>query len=848
MATSDLSTTSTGLTTTSYSLTPQANTDYFTVTEDGYIYLFDVMGNDLGGKAKTLYSIDGVDDGIGLADLLYKDLSTKLDLTGLSATDVQSLLSGVTFSETSMYGANIAIVNNQLVYNTNTTAFQDHFNYLAAGEKGYDYVDYAIRLSNGTLSISRVIFTITGTNDAPDITVGEGDSAAKTLLETDAALSTSGTLTVVDADLSDAVTPTVESVVASGTTTGLGSDNAALLAMLAVTPPSIDADTGDANNLAWAFSSTPEAFNYLADGESLTLTYTVKAADGHGGSDTQDVVITITGTNDAPTISVDGAAFYTTGQPAVVIDSTITVADVDNTTLSGATVRISSSFISGDRLNFTNQNGIIGTYDSLTGILTLIGAATLAQYETALESITFDTTSSTAGTRTIDFQVDDGSASNNLSAVDTATVTVTLGAPALFTENADAVNFNTVLTGSYAAGAQYDALGGDDAVILANAANVAAAGFDPTKTFFGGAGNDSITGGDLSDKIDGGADNDTLTGGLGNDTLSGADGSDHLIGGAGADSIVGGLGADLIIFNSAGDLVVGETINGTLEQATDDTLRFDAAGTYNLTGFAISNIDVMQFNQNAVGFNLTVTDGQVSSADADNNGTPGDLEINAAAAMTNGVLINATALTSTNHITVIGTNLGGNDTITGGAGADSIQGGTGNDILTGGDGKDTLDGGTGIDSLNGGLGDDILIYDSNDSKIDGSDGFDTLRIIDPNADLLQINNGQFGNVIDNIELIDMENGSSGTTLNQLGSGPAPGGNRLDVSDVINVTDVDRTLLITGDSVDVVVIAGWTLQTTGVSAPGDATHTFDLYTGSSGTVQLYIESEVQVTSS
>ena len=44
--------------------------------------------------------------------------------------------------------------------------------------------------------------TITGTNDAPVISVGAGDSAAETLPETNAALSASGTLTVVDADLS----------------------------------------------------------------------------------------------------------------------------------------------------------------------------------------------------------------------------------------------------------------------------------------------------------------------------------------------------------------------------------------------------------------------------------------------------------------------------------------------------------------------------------------------------------------------------------------------------------------------------------------------------------------------
>ena len=38
--------------------------------------------------------------------------------------------------------------------------------------------------------------------------------------------------------------------------------------MLTVTPASIAADTGDANNLAWSFNSGTEAFDYLDDGET----------------------------------------------------------------------------------------------------------------------------------------------------------------------------------------------------------------------------------------------------------------------------------------------------------------------------------------------------------------------------------------------------------------------------------------------------------------------------------------------------------------------------------------------------------------------------------------------------
>ena len=83
-----------------------------------------------------------------------------------------------------------------------------------------------------------------------------------------------------------------------------------------------------------------------------------------------------------------------------------------------------------------------------------------------------------------------------------------------------------------------------------------------------------------------------------------------------------------------------------------------------------------------------MADSQVSTADANGDGTQNDLQISASVAMTNGVTINGAGLTGADHITVVGTNLGGADTITGGAGADTIDGGAGADVITGGAGAD----------------------------------------------------------------------------------------------------------------------------------------------------------------
>ena len=83
----------------------------------------------------------------------------------------------------------------------------------------------------------------------------------------------------------------------------------------------------------------------------------------------------------------------------MAVDSGVTVSSSD-TDLTGATVTISAGTLqSGDTLHFTNQNGITGSYSG--GVLTLSGSATPAQYQTALQSVTFSTTSTNTTTRSI---------------------------------------------------------------------------------------------------------------------------------------------------------------------------------------------------------------------------------------------------------------------------------------------------------------------------------------------------------------------------------------------------------------------------------------------------------------
>ena len=56
-------------------------------------------------------------------------------------------------------------------------------------------------------------------------------------------------------------------------------------------------------SVTWTYDVPTTNLDFLADGETLSLTYTVSVTDSANVSVTDDVVLTITGTNDAPTVS-----------------------------------------------------------------------------------------------------------------------------------------------------------------------------------------------------------------------------------------------------------------------------------------------------------------------------------------------------------------------------------------------------------------------------------------------------------------------------------------------------------------------------------------------------------------
>ncbi len=156
----------------------------------------------------------------------------------------------------------------------------------------------------------------------------------------------------------------------------------------------------------------------------------------------QTIAVALTVQNIVPTIASAATPKIFTGPP-IIVDGTLVVSDNDDADLMAATVQISpSSFVvNQDELLFTNQNGITGFYNTSTGVLTLTGLASVANYQTALRSVQYQNTSSTptSTARVIEIFVDDGESPSNI-----ISNTVAINQPPAITSS----TLNTVINNS----------------------------------------------------------------------------------------------------------------------------------------------------------------------------------------------------------------------------------------------------------------------------------------------------------------------------------------------------------------------------------------------------------------
>ncbi|NOI26547.1 hypothetical protein F0243_25870 [Vibrio mediterranei] len=239
-----------------------------------------------------------------------------------------------------------------------TFTAKSNFDNLAEGQKAEE--SFTVTSIDGTTSEVKIV--ITGTNDAATVS-----SADVTLQETDAVLSTSGTLTSLDIDNPDNKFQEQTNVAGNHGTF------------------SIDADGN------WTYIAD-ESFNSLNVGQSVDDTFNVKSVDGTVST----VKVTIQGTNDAPSITGD----FAKGVQEGVTDSvsgTVNITDVDSASV---TRSLRNGTLSGDTFTATGQYGTL-TFNVATGVwayVLLTGSSNaLTGDQTATETFYIEATDGAPG-------------------------------------------------------------------------------------------------------------------------------------------------------------------------------------------------------------------------------------------------------------------------------------------------------------------------------------------------------------------------------------------------------------------------------------------------------------------
>ncbi len=175
-----------------------------------------------------------------------------------------------------------------------------------------------------------------------------------------------GTISFADVDLSDR--PVVTAPFSGYTytdanghaltlTAGQQSD---LEAALTITPDANNANNGSAT---WSYGVVDSKLDFLAQGETLTLTYTATVTDSQNVTATQPITVTIHGTDDAPTLSSVVAGTLTdTSAPDTFTNLTgqLVGHDPDD----GETASLTYAVLDGN--SHVVDGGLAGQYGTLT--------------------------------------------------------------------------------------------------------------------------------------------------------------------------------------------------------------------------------------------------------------------------------------------------------------------------------------------------------------------------------------------------------------------------------------------------------------------------------------------------
>ncbi|RQM73586.1 VCBS domain-containing protein, partial [Aeromonas hydrophila] len=249
-----------------------------------------VAGDDLGAVTEDLNVVGGKLSDSGVLTISDADQGQAKFVAG-NGTPSTGALGSLTITEGGAW-----------TYNVDNSKVQ----YLGLGETRVE--SFTVQSVDGTTHT--VTITITGVNDGAVVAGDDLGAVTEDLNVVGGKLSDSGVLTISDADQGQA------KFVA-----GNGTPSAGALGSLSITEGG-----------TWSYNVDNSKVQYLGQGETRIETFTVKSVDGTSHT----VSVTITGTNDAPTLSIDkGAVVSEEGLAGGIADTAGSSDTTDSVAASG---------------------------------------------------------------------------------------------------------------------------------------------------------------------------------------------------------------------------------------------------------------------------------------------------------------------------------------------------------------------------------------------------------------------------------------------------------------------------------------------------------------------------------
>jgi len=235
---------------------------------------------------------------------------------------------------------------------------------------------------NGGTAQQLVTITVHGSEDAPVIT----STAQSAVVTEDADLSPnenkethtqSGAVTFTDADLSDKPTGSITHTVVTSTLANgyvlTQGERDALVNAFTIDAAAFDAATG-AGSIGWHYAIADSTLDFLGKNDQVALTYTVQVDDHNGGVETQDVLVTVHGSEDAPVITslpqsatVASSAPPSPGGAARTTNGTITFSDADlsdkpTSSIVVADTTVTAKLASGHQLTQAQHDSLVNAF------------------------------------------------------------------------------------------------------------------------------------------------------------------------------------------------------------------------------------------------------------------------------------------------------------------------------------------------------------------------------------------------------------------------------------------------------------------------------------------------------